>query len=53
VRASGNSFELRIVHVWTIGNGKITRFEAYIDTPVMLKALRGESTGFSTPESIA
>jgi ketosteroid isomerase-like protein len=39
VNANGNAFDLRVVHVWTIQDGKARRFEAYIDTPAMLKAL--------------
>ncbi|HKQ51914.1 MAG TPA: nuclear transport factor 2 family protein [Pyrinomonadaceae bacterium] len=41
-RASGAPFDLRAVHVWTVVEGRITRFEAYIDTPAMLKALAPE-----------
>jgi ketosteroid isomerase-like protein len=39
VNATGRTFDVRIVHVWTIRNGKALRFEAYIDTPQMLQAL--------------
>jgi ketosteroid isomerase-like protein len=38
-RASGAAFDVRAVHVWTIVDGSIRRFEAYIDTPAMLSAL--------------
>lgn len=38
-RATGTSFELPAVHVYTITGGRITRFEAYIDTPAMQRAL--------------
>lgn len=38
-RASGASFDVRAVHVWTVIDGSIRRFEAYIDTPAMLSAL--------------
>jgi ketosteroid isomerase-like protein len=38
-RASGASFDVRAVHVWTVVDGRILRFEAYIDTPAMLSAL--------------
>jgi len=41
VRHNGNSIDLRIVHIWTVSGGKVKRFEAYIDTPAMLKALNG------------
>lgn len=39
-RTSGASFDVRAVHVWTVVEGSILRFEAYIDTPAMLSALR-------------
>ena len=38
--ASGAAFDVRAVHVWTVVDGSILRFEAYIDTPAMLAALR-------------
>lgn len=41
-RASGAAFDLRAVHVWTVVDGSIRRFEAYIDTPAMLAALKPE-----------
>jgi ketosteroid isomerase-like protein len=28
-----------IVHVWTVRDGRVSRFEAYIETPAMLAAL--------------
>ena len=39
VRANDREFDVRIVHVWTVKEGKALRFEAYIDTPKMLQAL--------------
>jgi uncharacterized protein len=38
-RTTGAEFDIRVVHVWTVVNGRILRFEAYIDTPAMLSAL--------------
>ena len=38
-RDSGTSFELPAVHVYTVRDGKISGFEAYVDTPAMLRAL--------------
>ena len=38
-RGAGISFELPAVHVYTVRNGRISRFEAYVDTPQMLHAL--------------
>ncbi|MVN77535.1 hypothetical protein GO988_14460 [Hymenobacter sp. HMF4947] len=32
-------FDCRLVHVWTVRNGLITRLEAYIDTAAMRHAL--------------
>lgn len=39
VRATGASFDIAEVHVWTVRDGRAVRFEAYIDTPAMLAAL--------------
>jgi ketosteroid isomerase-like protein len=39
VRANQREFDVRAVHVWTVRDGKVLRFEAYIDTPKMLEAL--------------
>jgi ketosteroid isomerase-like protein len=39
VRANGSEFDVRAVHVWTLKGEKVLRFEAYIDTPGMLRAL--------------
>jgi len=38
--ATGKEFEVPAVHVWRVKDGKIFRFEAYIDNPRMLAALR-------------
>lgn len=38
-RQTGTSFELPAVHVYTVSGGRISRFEAYVDTPAMLQAL--------------
>jgi len=37
--ATDRGFELDIVHLWQVTDGKIDRFEAFIDTPAMLRAL--------------
>ena len=42
VKASGNAFEVAVVHVWTMRQGKALRFENYLDIPTMLRALHGE-----------
>jgi len=42
-RGSGCPIDCEIVHVWTVQEEKIVRFEAYIDTPRMLAALNGNS----------
>ena len=41
VRANGQQFDLAVAHVWTLRQGKVRRFEVYLDTPAMLNALRG------------
>jgi len=38
-RATGKEFEVPAVHVWTLKNGKVLRFDAYIDNPRMIAAL--------------
>ena len=40
VRATGATFNIRAVHVWTVRGGRGVRFEPNIDTPKMLEALR-------------
>jgi ketosteroid isomerase-like protein len=39
VRGTGTSFDVRVAHVWTVKDGMAVKFEAYIDTPAMLRAL--------------
>jgi hypothetical protein len=39
VVATGREFDVPETHVWTLKSGKVVRFEAYIDTPLMRKAL--------------
>jgi ketosteroid isomerase-like protein len=39
VNATGASFDIDEVHVHTMRDGKIVRFEAHIDTPAMLAVL--------------
>lgn len=41
VRANQKEFDVRAVHVWTLKDGKVIRFKAYIDTPKMLDAFNG------------
>lgn len=40
--ATGQHFELPAVHIYTVSNGKILRYEAYVDTPAMLSACASE-----------
>ena len=40
VRANGASFDIPEVHVWELRDGKVVRYQVYIDTPAMLDALR-------------
>jgi uncharacterized protein len=39
VNATGNEFDIPIVHVWHLRDGKAVLFEPYVDVPAMLKAL--------------
>lgn len=39
IHLSGKHFDVRVVHIWTLRNEKIIRFEPLIDTPAMLRAL--------------
>ena len=38
-RPGGVAFDAAIAHVWTVLDGRVTRYEAYIDTPAMREAL--------------
>ena len=38
-RASGKEYDLAIAHLWSVRDGRVIRFAAYIDTPAMLAAL--------------
>ena len=40
VRATGAPFDVPEVHVFTVAGGRVTRFEAYVDTAALLAALR-------------
>jgi uncharacterized protein len=40
-RATGLSFDVPAVHVWTLREGKLARFQAFIDHPTMEAALQG------------
>lgn len=40
IKANLREFDVSIVHGWTMCRGKVVRWEAYIDTPKMLSALR-------------
>jgi ketosteroid isomerase-like protein len=42
VNANGASFEVPVVHVWQVEEGKITKFSPYIDVPTMIAALHKE-----------
>ncbi|MBB3675080.1 nuclear transport factor 2 family protein [Modestobacter versicolor] len=47
VRANGAGFDVAEVHVWTVRDGVVTRFEAYLDDAAMQAALRAPA-GAST-----
>ncbi len=40
VNANGAPFDVQEMHLLTVRDGKVVRFEAHIDTPEMLQALR-------------
>ena len=37
--ATGRPVDVPIAHVWTLADGRASRWEVYIDTPAMLEAL--------------
>lgn len=39
-RATDKTFDVLEMHVWTVRHGRVVRFEAYVDNPAMLAALR-------------
>jgi ketosteroid isomerase-like protein len=39
VTATGQPFDIAEMHLLTVNDGKVVRFEAHIDTPAMLEAL--------------
>jgi ketosteroid isomerase-like protein len=39
VNANGAAFDVPFAHVWTLNEGRVAAFDAYIDTPAMLEAL--------------
>jgi ketosteroid isomerase-like protein len=40
VVATGAAFDVAEVHLWELRDGLVVRYDAYIDTPAMLEALR-------------
>jgi len=49
VRASGAAFDVREVHVWTVRQGRVQRFEAYVDHAAMSEALTRTGTAPAAP----
>ena len=43
VRANGQHFDVSIAHVWRMRNGRVIRFESYIENDSMLEALNGRA----------
>jgi ketosteroid isomerase-like protein len=39
VLANGATFDVSEVHIWELRDGKVVRYQVYIDTPAMLEAL--------------
>jgi uncharacterized protein len=35
VRATGREFDVPETHLWTVNEGRMVRFKAYTDTPMM------------------
>jgi len=42
--ATGKSFEAHFAHVWDLEEGKVTRFQQYVDTALHNEPLKGEVT---------
>lgn len=40
---NGKPFDVPIVHVWEVREGKVTRFHSHIDHAVMLAAIHGRA----------
>ncbi|WP_329370749.1 nuclear transport factor 2 family protein [Streptomyces sp. NBC_01483] len=40
VRATGKPFDAREVHIWRVRGGRIIDLEVYVETPLMLEALK-------------
>lgn len=43
-KATGQSIDTQVCHVWTVENGKITKFQQYVDTAAMQEAMGARST---------
>lgn len=39
-KATGKSFNARVVHLWTVEDGKVVRFEQFADTAIVARAMR-------------
>lgn len=39
LKTNNQPFDIRIIHIWTLQDQKVRRFEAFIDTPAILNAL--------------
>ena len=44
IKSTGREFSSDWAHVWTVKNGKVTRFYEYVDTAVVSKAYTAAST---------
>lgn len=40
LKTNGELFDIRIIHIWRLQEGQIRRFEAYVDTPVLLDLMK-------------
>lgn len=39
-KLTGKAIDVRVVHAWTLRDGRVIRYDAYMDAPAMLEALR-------------
>jgi ketosteroid isomerase-like protein len=53
VRATGATFDVHLVHVWTVMDGRLARLDAHLDVAAMLAALGGpkQRAGGTAPQS--
>ena len=40
-KATGKSMDTQVCHIWDVANGKVTRFQQYVDTAKMQDVMGG------------